>query len=259
MRKTECFKIRLYSTGNLDFSNLDMSNPIKDVEFGDGIVKGHPIQIVADPFLFVFNNTLFLFYESKRFRDKDLLMMTFSKDLKLWSKPVVVLKESFHLSYPFIFEQDGHVYMIPETNQAHAVRLYEADDSTLTHFTYKRDLLSHKSEDSSITIDYCDTSVLKKEGVYYMHTTVCYNGINTLELYTSETLFGPYVKLPSSPIIADNKYGRNADSLISIGDTLYSVAQDCVKRYGDNVHLFRIDELTPNSYRETLVKDNIKH
>lgn len=257
MKKKECFKIRLYATKEFDIENPCVGDVIYNVRCANKQLTGNPVDIVADPFLFVKDSTFYLFYEDKRLRRKGVLSMVSTKNLVKWSKPVVVLKEPFHLSYPFVFEEDGHVYMLPETNEAKSINLYEAKDSSLSGFERKHILLKDEDNDGSVSISFCDTSIHKKEGVYYMHTTRRCNGVNTLELYTSDSLFGPYVKHPSSPILADNKYGRNAGSLISIGDTLYRVAQDCVKQYGDNVHLFRIDELTPNSYRETLVKDNI--
>ena len=45
-------------------------------------------------------------------------------------------------------------------------------------------------------------------------TTVQYeDGINTLELYYSDSLMGKYVKHPLSPIAHSQNVGRNAGSL----------------------------------------------
>ena len=37
----------------------------------------------------------------------------------------VVLEENFHLSFPFVFEDSGNLYMIPETAENQQIRLYE--------------------------------------------------------------------------------------------------------------------------------------
>lgn len=42
------------------------------------------------------------------------------------SKWHTIIREPFHMSYPFVFEQSGEIYMIPETNEANSVRLYQA-------------------------------------------------------------------------------------------------------------------------------------
>ena len=57
-------------------------------------------QIKADPFLFEYNNAIYLFYEEKYKNGKGYIVCTWTSDLKNWSQPVVVLKEPFHLSFP---------------------------------------------------------------------------------------------------------------------------------------------------------------
>lgn len=257
MRKNECFKIRLYSTKNIDFTNPTKGEVIYEVKCGSKRLTGHPVDIVADPFLFVHNDTLYLFYEAKRFREKGVIAMVKTTDLKKWSEPVVVLKESFHLSYPYVFEDNGHVYMIPETCADNSIRLYEAADMSFSHFELKKKLITRPEVHSEILCDYSDSSVLQRDGKYYLHTTVNYNGLNTLELYVSDTLDGKYDKHQCSPIIASQKYGRNAGCLLCLEGRIYRVAQDCVKRYGDNVHLLEVDLLTPVSYSEYVIKDNL--
>lgn len=254
MQNVECFKIRLYATDTLDMANLDMRTAIFDVPCGGKQLTGRPVDIVADPFLFVRDDTLFLFYEYKRMKEKGVLAMVCTKDLRNWSEPVVVLDEPFHLSYPWVFEEDGHIYMIPETCADHSIRIYEADNDNLTHFSLKQKIMSREMAED-IVADYSDTSVYKKDDIYYLHTTVNYNGDNVLELYTSNNLFGPYAKHPQSPIVKGMKFGRNGGCLLNVNNKVYRIAQDCVNRYGDNIHLIEVDEMTPAVYREHAVKD----
>jgi len=42
----------------------------------------------------------------------------------LWKLPVKVLERDYHLSYPFLFEWNGNLYMIPETKGNKAIELY---------------------------------------------------------------------------------------------------------------------------------------
>lgn len=89
-------------------------------------------------------------------------------------------------------------------------------------------------------------------------TTVQYeDDINTLELYYSDSLMGKYVKHPLSPIVHSQNVGRNAGSLQKINGKLYRFSQNCVFRYGDNVHVSEITRLTTTEYQEHLVKENI--
>lgn len=257
MKKVECFKIRVYSTKEFDITSPCQGEVIYEVKCGSKRLTGHPVDIVADPYLFVHEDTLYLFYEAKRFREKGVIAMVKTKDLKNWSEPIVVLKESFHLSYPYVFEDNGHVYMMPETCADHSIILYEATDLSCSHFEFKKKLISRLEARHEIVCDFSDSSVIQKDEKYYLHTTVNYSGLNTLELYVSDNLDGEYVKHQCSPIVASQKYGRNAGCLMYLDGHIYRVAQDCVKRYGDNVHLLEVNSLTHDSYSESVVMENI--
>ena len=51
-----------------------------------------------------------------------------SQDALQWRYQQIVLREPFHLSYPYMFEWQNAYYMVPETYQAKSVRLYKAMD-----------------------------------------------------------------------------------------------------------------------------------
>ena len=157
-----CFKIQLLS--------FDREGDILDIKKGKGIftelclpskIAWNPTIIVADPFLFVKNEKLYLFYESKAFFSPGVIMMTSTVDLKNWSKPVVVLKESFHLSYPWVFEEEGKIYMIPETGSDKSIRLYEAVNDDLTEFRLVKKLLE-QPKNMFCRSGYGNTSIYKK-------------------------------------------------------------------------------------------------
>ena len=258
MQLIECFKIRLLESELDGVWDVSSMKPICEIPCGGLSVDSNPITIVADPFLFVHNNSLYLFYEEKKYRDPGVLKMIRTNDLKTWSEPCIVLKEPFHLSYPYVFEDEGMIYMIPETSAAREVRLYKADNNELSSFSIDSALLNHDACDASIDIDFSDSSVYKhSDGQYYLMTTICINGVNELFLYVSDCLRGPYRSHPMSPIVISQKYGRNAGSLLKRDGKLYRVAQDCVKRYGDNIHLFEITDLSNENYAEALIKNNL--
>lgn len=253
-----CFKIQLLSFDNEgDVLDIKKGKRIFTVPCLPSRITWNPTIIVADPFLFVKNEKLYLFYESKDFFSPGVIMMTSTVDLKNWSKPVVVLKESFHLSYPWVFEEEGKIYMIPETGSDKSIRLYEAANDDLTEFKLVKKLLE-QPKDMVCRIGYGDTSIYKKEGKYYLMTMLQHEEpVNILELYVSDALEGPYIPHPCSPIAKDNKIGRDAGCWLELGDKLLRFSQDCVHRYGDNVNVSVINKLTPTEYEEYLVQEKI--
>ena len=255
MRKIECFKIRLLAGQMSDTWDVKKLRPIHEICNNRHPLSLNPVVIVADPFLFVHQDRLFLFYEEKRNYSNGILRMTCTEDLMEWTEPVTVLEEPFHLSYPFVFEENGVVYMIPETSDIGDIRLYKADNDALTHFSHYQTLVS--KDVVNIEIGYADSSVFKKEGTYYLITSMERQRINYLYLFTSDSLEGPYKEHPMSPVSISAKYGRNGGSLLEWEGGIYRVAQDCELRYGDNVHLFQIDEMTTTSYKEHITKSSL--
>ena len=49
------------------------------------------------------------------------------------SQPVKVLERDYHLSYPFLVEEGGSLYMIPETAHNNTVELYRCVELSLIH------------------------------------------------------------------------------------------------------------------------------
>lgn len=258
MNPIECFKIRLLKV-------KDFNIPF-DVEKGEVVLEIpclqhkyslNPTIINADPFLFVKNDKLYLFYEEKRLLTDGVLKMMWTKDLKKWSEPVVVLKEKYHLSFPYVFEDNGKVYMIPESALDNSIRLYEATNDELTEFKFVKRLVTAPA-DRKITMGYGDSCIWEKDGFYYLFTQICYeDGINTMELYVSNTLDGEYKSHPASPIQHNMKSGRNAGSIMEVNGKIYRFAQDCTIHYGDNVNINETKSLTPDNYNEELIQDNV--
>lgn len=249
MNKIECFKIQL--------STIENGKPksILQIKNDRHTLFREPTIIVADPFLFAHNDALFLIYEQKKLRHNGTIMMTRTDDLEHWSEPVEVLREPFHLSYPWVFEKDEHIYMMPETCGDKSVRLYEAAGPDLTEFRLVKKLIGQ--DDDNLDFSFSDSSVVERDGMYYLFTTVRKGGVNQLRLFCSNEFMGEYHEHPKSPICVSNKYGRNAGHFTEYGGELYRFEQDCENGYGDNVHVSKVKTLSADDYQEDVVKENI--
>ena len=254
--KLECFKIQIMKTKNYDILDIKNYESVYQILCEKVNFFAEPVMIVADPFLFVHKDRLYLFYEQKSLYHDGVIMVISTLDLENWTKPVMVLKENFHLSYPMLFEEDGYVYMIPETCGDKSIRLYESDNEELTSFHFVKKLII-QPEIENLTMSFADTSIYKKNGMYYLYTTLGVNGVNQLELYYADNILGPYTKHKASPIVTSNKYGRNAGCPFIYNGVFLRPAQDCELGYGDNVHLMKIEEITASKYREVPYKEYI--
>lgn len=254
-RKEGAFAAALFANeqqalNELNEDHLILKLPIK------GLWKPKPVLYQADSFLFVKDNELFLFYELQHWDDPGCIAMIKTKDLKTWTDPIIVLKEVFHLSFPYVFEDSGKIYMVPESQESDSIRLYRANDN-LTRFEFVRTLL-HQERKDGIHYNFNDSHIYKREGIYYLFTSYQKDWMYYQELFISNNLTeGEFSKHPMSPICTSNEYGRNGGSLIQYGDKLLRVTQDCHKDYGDNISLMEVTSINKDEYHEKLFMQNV--
>lgn len=201
-----------------------------------------PAAFVADPFLLHRDRIWHMFFEVLHHgRLMGEIGWATSGDGAAWSYRRIVLREPFHLSYPCVFEQDGEVFMVPETLDAGAVRLYRADPFP-SRWVAIADLVPGQLS---------DPTPFRSEGRWWMFACPAPAGHDALTLYGAETLTGPWREHPASPLIAgDRTRARPAGRVASWGGRLYRFAQDCGPRYGSGVRAFEIVRLTAAAYAE---------
>ena len=254
-RKEGAFAAALFASDNLTMNVFNEQHllyklPIKD------LWKPKPVLYQADSFLFVKGDELFLFYELQHWDNPGCIAMTKTKDLKTWTEPVIVLKEPFHLSFPYVFEDHGNIYMVPESQESDSIRLYKANED-LTQFEFVKTLLFQERK-GGIHYNYNDSHIYHKDGKYYLFTSYQKDWMYYQELFvTNDLLNGEFVKHPCSPICTSNEFGRNGGSLIQYGDKLLRVTQDCHQDYGDNISLLEITLINENAYKEQLFMQNV--
>ena len=242
------FSIHLFETQDhpFDISNWKL---IKNIQPDMSFIKINPVQIVADPFLFVHHDELFVFYEKQILKNKGTIEMIKTKDMANWSKPITVLKRSTHLSYPFVFEDNERIFMIPETYQDKNVQLCRANKD-LTEWGSEKELLSGEK--------YVDSSIIRHNQVYYLFTTILReNNEQELQLYFSKDLFGEFEKHPKSPIAKGNITGRCGGAIFKYENTIFRPTQICEKYYGESLSIYSINVLTTSDYQEEIKIDRL--
>jgi hypothetical protein len=196
---------------------------------------------VADPFMLQVDGSWHMFFEVLDRREKKgKIGLATGYSGTAWSYQGVVLGEPFHVSYPYVFESDGEVYMVPESRTG-SIRLYRAD-----RFPFKWSLAAELLEGPG-----ADPSVFRFDGLWWMF--VCeYPGRNDiLRLFFARELTGSWNEHPKSPMVrGDNRRARPAGRVITDHDRVIRFAQDCYPRYGTQVRAFEVTELSARQFRE---------
>ncbi len=159
----------------------------------------------------------------------------------------MILQWPYHLSYPFVFDWEGTLYMIPDTMENRTVELYRCEEFPhrwRLHRVLLRDL------------DAVDATLWSDGSRWWMFVNVAEPGVDNtdeLHLYWSVTPLGPWTAHPANPVVSDVRCARPAGPLFSRDRNLFRPSQDCSQGYGHSVLINRVQVLSESSYQETAV------
>lgn len=241
--KGEQWTIGIYS-GDSPFelsSSIWTMNPVLTAED----VTDVPAKFVADPFLLRDGASWYLFFEVYNLATEqgDLAVATGGGG-RDWVYQGIILDEPFHLSYPYVFRWEGDTFLVPETFEAESIRLYKAVD-----FPRQWEFVSTLVEGG----DFVDPSLAFFNDTWWLFAST--TGNETLFLFYSDDLEGPWVEHPLSPIVSGDKHSARPSGRVLVHeDRIYRFANDVNPPRGLNqVWAFEITTLTRTEYEEARV------
>ncbi|BCP51887.1 hypothetical protein K32_05040 [Kaistia sp. 32K] len=204
-------------------------------------------RFYADPFLWEQDGRRFLFVEEFPYATgKGVISVAEIDAAGKFETPRVVLETDCHLSYPFLFEHDGAIWMIPETSSRRTVELYRADPFP-EQWTLHSVLLEN--------VDLGDATLLKIGDSWWMFAASrerWTSSWDALSLYHAPSPFGPWQPHPGNPVLVDLHAARPAGRILDIGGRLVRPVQNCDGLYGAALGFAEIRSLTPEGYAQTL-------
>ena len=219
------------------------------------VVPNPPNAFLADPFTIDVKGTTYIFVEEFPFDSRKGVISAYRLGDAQAERIGVVLEEPHHLSFPFVFQHKGDVYMVPEGGGGRSVKLYKST-SFPTGWTEEKTLLAD--------VPAVDTVLFEHGSRWWMLTTIQGEGpaLNNAELHAfhADDPLGDWTPHSRNPIVMNAKKGRNGGFVRSRDGAPCRVAQvPGFTFYGAGSAVYRIDELTPDTYRETLVKEVRPH
>jgi hypothetical protein len=203
----------------------------------------------ADPFPISVGDRHYIFFEDLPFATGKAHISVVEVDRTgRASAPVPVLERDYHLSYPFLVEDGGSLYMIPETAHNRTVEIYRC-----VEFPHR-----WKLERTLLNDVWCaDATVHRALDRWWMFAAFGTDGAEVndeLHLFSADRLLGEWKPHRRNPVRSDVRGARPAGRLFARGGSLWRPGQVCAPLYGAGIALHRVTRLTQDEYAEEEVR-----
>jgi hypothetical protein len=210
----------------------------------------HPVALPkgefwADPFLFLYEGAYYVFFENYSYQHKKGKISCGKWEKNRITEIVDVLDLEYHLSYPFLFEEEGEIYMIPETGANRQVDIYRC-----LEFPLKWELHASAFEGESVV----DTTYFRDEnGQRWLFLN---KGLadycNNLYIYQIDSLklenIRPHLQ---NPVIVDTRVARNGGAIFRHkGQWIRPSQNNSHGIYGYGLKLNAIKKMNLEEYQE---------
>jgi hypothetical protein len=204
-----------------------------------------PAIFYADPFVFANEGRTFLFAEAYPYAagkghlvcaevDKEGQTGTFR----------TVLERPWHLSYPYVFEHAGEIWLAPEGSTHKGVEIYRA-----AAFPWEWTLAHHLLPEWPLV----DATLFEHEGRLWLLAGAATPGgsdWDELHAWHAPALAGPWTPHKLNPIKSDCRSARPGGRPLRLGGRLLRPAQRCERNYGEALAWLEIRTLTPDAFEE---------
>lgn len=205
----------------------------------------YPIQ--ADPFLYVLDDCIYIFYEAMTFVSAKgeircrKLDSNFSEVADISVDFGVDI--TWHQSFPYLFFHEGKIYMIPESSEASCVSIFKS-----ISFPHKWEKIKDIVSGRKLT----DSHVVFNGGLFYLFST---DLNDRLIIHSSDDIYGEWSEI-NPELNLGNIYSRAAGASFSAGEKIFCVTQESSSsNYGKSIYIKemvsidcqRIDEKVVNN------------
>lgn len=242
-----------YHTWNIGF----IESPVLDILKTDSLfVEVHWVKhnykdrFFADPFILSVNDRVIsVMVEDFPYYDKRGVISLLTIDRKNYEllDKKVILKQSYHMSYPFILHKDdGSIMVAPEASQSGIVY----------HYSLNPDTMMLENQRVLVPEPLLDSTIVEYGGRWWLFCTKRGDASNKdLYIYYADAPEGPWRPHTRNPVVQNDSMARPAGCFVKDSDTLYRVIQKCDISYGEAVNVSRVIKLNTNEFEEVFVKE----
>jgi hypothetical protein len=205
-------------------------------------------RFLADPFCIVDKtdkHRLHIFYETYPFHEaKGKLDYVFYE--QSFGPEQKLIKEPFHLSYPYPIKHNGEYYLVPEAYESNSVFMYKAVGFPLSW---------EKSHVLMAGFAGIDNTIIKHEDTFWMFTTDRKDGFrHNLKLFYTEDIFSEWMPHPKNPVKTDIRSARPAGTPFFYQGDWYRPSMDYAEKIEGRIFINKVLKLSKTEYEEIQVK-----
>lgn len=207
-------------------------------------------RLWADPFVIERDDKYYLFIEDLPYKTwKGIISLIEIDKNGRWTDARKVLETDYHLSYPFLFEWQDALYMIPESHKNKTIELYKC-----TQFPDRWEFQMNLMEDI-IAVDATLFQYGEKWWLFAGHAE-CDGMPPDDELflfYADQPITTEWIPHPLNPIVSDIRFARPAGAIFEMDGKIIRPSQDSAKVYGHGLNFQEIEILSETDYRERTI------
>ena len=220
-------------------------------------IKNPKNRFFADPCVKHYNNRNIIFVEDFDYKkNKAVISAIEINPDKSYTILGPVLDEDFHLSYPYIFEENNELFLCPETHDSNDIRLYKCTEFPMK-WEFDRILIKN--------ISAADSNIFYHENKWWLMTNIDSSDLGVkldyhehdseLHIFYADSLdSNNWISHPKNPVIFDSNQARNAGKINSKDGKLYRVFQEqSFDMYGKKFGVAKILELNTENYKEEIL------
>jgi hypothetical protein len=211
------------------------------------VVPDPGFRFYADPFPVVHPSATYLFVEDFDHRQQKGIISVIPFGENGPRGPAQpVLEEPWHLSYPFVFEWDEQIWMIPESSANRTITLYRADPFP---FRWVRESVLLDDIEAS------DATLLIRDGRFWMFAATrdgAGSWSDTLSIFQAGSLSGPWEAHRANPVLVDQAAARPAGRMFEQKGVLWRPVQDCSQGYGTGIGLAAVTALDDDRFEQNV-------
>lgn len=197
----------------------------------------------ADSFGFMKDGQYHVVCEEYDYQTAKGFLTSFQSDGHSWkiSNKTIALEKNYHLAYPYLFENEGNYFCIPENSEGGNLDLYRYETSG-GKLVFEQTLIEN--------LKAVDPSLFYYEGFWWLFFTDRVSTKERLHIWYSKNMKGPFTSHSNNPVKVDIRSSRPAGNPFILNGELYRPAQDCSIRSGRRICINHVIKLSPTEFLE---------